>query len=132
MTALLLFQPLFQCFHQLVEPAKSLDLGAFLGGQQLFGLLFQPVRGQVDGIQHLLRRDVFQPFEGCGKGAVEAVDMPLVFHQNGAGQIIERFDIVGGETCCQPFQEDQVFAHRHRNAQGAQRAEEPQEHDMAV
>ena len=128
MAALLLFEAFFECFHQLVEAAQSFDLGFFLFRQMLFGHLLEPVGGDVHGLHNLLETDLVEPFKGRGKGAVELVDVALVFDHGGAGEIVERFDVVGRKTGLHAVQKAQILVQADRHAALSKCLEEGQEH----
>ena len=63
-----------------------------------------------------------------GKGAVEAVEMALVLHHGGAGEIVERLHVIGGETGGHAFEEGQVLAEADRDTGLAQGFVEGNEH----
>ena len=128
MAALLFLQPLFQRFHQLLEPAQGLDLRLFLVAQMAFGQLAQPVLGQVDGVEHLFGGDRFKALKRLGKGPVEAVEVAFVLHHRGAGEIIEPVHVIGAQTGGQPFKKAQIFAQGNRNPAASECVEKGQEH----
>ncbi len=131
MALALFFEAFLQRFHKLVETTQSLDLGPLFGAQMLFGELFQPVAGQIDGVQHLAHTDLLKPLEGLGEGAVELVEIALVLHHGGAGEIIETVDIVSHQPGAHAFQKGEVFAQGDRHLVGAQGIEEGQKHYRA-
>ena len=116
MAALLVAQPIAQRLHQLLEPAERRDLGLFLGGEEFFGLFFQPVCGQVHRFEHLRDAHRLKPAERLGEGTIEPVDMALVLHHGGAGEVIEPFHVIGHEPRAHGLQKGEVFAQADRNA----------------
>ena len=94
-------RPLAQRLHQLVEATERFDFGAFLGRQVLLGQLLQPIRRDLGGLQNLLGRDRLQAAEGMGKALVEPVEVALVLHHGGAGEVVEPVDVMGDETARQ-------------------------------
>ena len=119
MALLLLLKTLFQRLHQLVKAAHGFNLGLFLVAEVFFGHLFQPVAGDVDRFKNLVEAYVFQAFEGGGEGLVELVDVAFVFHHGDAGEVIERLDIVSGDTGRHAIEERQELAHRDGHLVGA-------------
>ena len=110
MSALLLLQTFFQRLHQFLEAAERLDLGLFGLGQVLLGHFFQPVRGQIDGLQHSLQANRLQPFECCREGPVEFVEIALVLHHGAARKVVKPFDIIGHQALLHGFEKREVFA----------------------
>ena len=110
MAALLILEALAQRFHQLVKAAQRLDLGFFFIRQVFFGHFGQPLGGDIDGVQNLIKADLTQPVEAGGKGAVELVDITLILHHRHAGEVVERLDIIGCQTLFHPLQKGQEFA----------------------
>ena len=127
MAALLLLQPLLQRLHQLVEAAKRLDQLFLLLGQVLFGEPAQPFLGEVGDIDGVLAGERLDALEDMRKHLVEAVDMALVLHQRGAGEVIKAFDIIVDQPGLQPFQQRQIFPQRNGNPRGFQFEEEGEE-----
>ena len=131
MAPLLLLEPFAQCFHQLVEPAKRLDLGTFLFGEMLFGHAAQPVLRQVERFQNGGVGDRLESLEARRKGAVETVDMTLVLHHRGARQVVEPFHVIGDEAGPHGIEKRQEFAKRNRNTRAPQGLEEGQKHQIS-
>ena len=127
----LFLQAFLQGFHQLVETAQGFDLGFFVVAQVFFGQFGQPVFGQVQCFDHVGNLDVFQPPEGGGEGAVEAVQVGFVFYQRGAGQNVEAVDVIGHKAGVDGGQKRQEFAGRCRDAVSAEGFEEAKEHQPA-
>ena len=94
----------------------------------LFGHLAQPVFGQVHGLEHVIKADVLQPLKGRCKGAVELVDVALVFDHRHAGEIVKRLNVIGGQPRLHAFEKGQKLAQRDRNTVAAQLIEERQKH----
>ncbi len=128
MAAFLFLEPFFQGFHQLVKTAQSLDFGFLFFAQVFFRHGAQPVGGDVHGLHHLIHADLVQPFESGGKGAVEFIEVAFIFDHHGAGEVIEPFDIIGGQPGFHPLEKGQVFAQRHGHAFAAQIVKEGEEH----
>ena len=80
---------LLQRLHQLFEAAKRLDQLLLFLGQVLFGEPAQPLLRQVGDIAPAFAGDGFDALEDMREDLVEAVDMALVLHQCGAGEIVE-------------------------------------------
>ena len=125
---LLFGESLFQRFHELVETAERLDFGHLLAAEVFLGELPQPVGGEVDRLQNLVDRDGLEPLEGGGEGLVEAVDIALVLHHRGAGEVVEPLDVIGHEPGAHALEKGEVFAQGDRHAMGAELGEEGQEH----
>ena len=130
MAALLFLKPFAQRLHQGVKPTKRLDRGAFLDAQMLFGQLFQPVARQIDRLQDLFGRDLFQPLKVMGKGAVKAVKVPLVLDHRCAGEIVERIHVIGGQAHGHALKKAEVFAKGYRDACRSKSFEKGQEHRL--
>ncbi len=126
--ALLLLEALFQRLHQLVETAERLDQLLFLVGQVLFGELAQPFLRQRHRIDAALAGDRLDALEDMREHLVEPVDMALVLHQRGAGEIVEALDVIGDEIGLQPLEQRQIFAQRDGNLGGFQFEKERNEH----
>ena len=72
--------------------------------------LAQPLLGNVHGLHHRRGGDLVETFEGGGKGAVEFVEVALVFDHHRAGEIVKRLHVIGGQTGLEPFQKRKIFA----------------------
>src|SRR5580658_6640948 len=59
---------------------------------------------------------------------VELVEVALVLHQRGAGEIVERLDPPRREVALHRLHQCEIFAQRHRYAGRFQRVEEGDEH----
>ena len=126
--ALLLFEPLAQRLHQLVEAAKCRDQFLLLVGQVLFGKPPQPFFGEVGDVDRAFARQRFDTPEDMGKHLVEAVDVTLVLHQRGAREIVKSLDVELHQPGIHPLQQRQILAQRNRNARGLELEEEGDEH----
>jgi hypothetical protein len=113
--AFLLFKPLLERLHQLIEATHGLDFGLFGVAEVLFGQFFEPFGWDINGIQHGLVRDCIKSFEGRCKGAVKFIEMPLVLDPCCAGQEIEGFDVISGQSGFHPFKKRQKLAHGYWN-----------------
>ncbi len=131
MAFLLLFQPLLQRLHQLVEAAQRLDLRLLLVGQIFFGQQPQPVLGDVGG-QILARADRFHALEHRPEHLIEPVIVFLVLDQNRARQVIEGLDLAPRQIAIHGLHQMEPFLHRHRNLGVAQGGEEGEEHGKDV
>ena len=132
MAALLLFQPLFQGFHELVEPAKRLDFRHLFGGQVAFGHLAKPVLGKIERLQNLRLGESLDSPERLGEGAVETVDMGFRFHHRRPREVVEAVDVIGDQPGVERGEEREVFPERNGDAVAPQRLEEGQEHQVRV
>ena len=83
--------------------------------------------GLVDRLAHAL-----DALEDMGEDLVELVEMALVLHQAGAGEIVELLDALVGEIPVERLQQGQVFPQGDRHLGGAQLGEEGQEHRASV
>mmetsp|Transcript_23429 Transcript_23429/g.41124 ORF Transcript_23429/g.41124 Transcript_23429/m.41124 type:complete len:265 (+) Transcript_23429:194-988(+) len=128
MPAFLFLKPFLEGFHELIKAAQGFDLGAFFLREVLFRQLFEPVLRDIHRLQHLFDADLLQPFKGCGKGAVELVDVAFVFDHGGAGEIVKRLHVIGGQPRPHAFQKCKEFAQRDRDPVLAQTFKEGQEH----
>ena len=121
----LLLEALLQVFPELL-PAHGLDLALLLVGEVALRELAQPLLrdpGLVDRMAHAL-----EALEHMGEDLVEPVEMPLVLHQAGAGEIIEFLDALVGEIPVERLQQGQVFPEGDRHLGRAQLCEEGEEH----
>ena len=86
------------------------------------------------GISALLHgvEQAFQPLEHGAEDAVELVEVALVLHQRGAGEIVEILDRLVGEIGVERLHQRQIFAQGHRDLRVAQRCEELQEHGIQI
>ncbi len=118
-----------QRLHQGLEAAQRLDLGLLLLREDAVGQRAQPFLGQLGDIDPLARlRQRFEPLEDAAEHAVEGVDLGLVLHQGGAGEVIERLDVVVREAVPHGLQQRQILAHRDGNAFPAKALEQRREH----
>ncbi len=129
MPALLLVQPLLQRLEQLV-PAQRLELGLLLGAEVFLGELAQPFLGNGGLLQRLLQR--LHPLEDRGEDGIEAVEMALVLHQAGAGEIVEILDLVLRQLRLHAFQQREIFPQRDGDFGGAKIGEEAKKHAATV
>ena len=123
------FEALAKRLHELV-PAHRLDLLLLFLGEVFFRELLQPFGGNVrllHGVQQAL-----QPLEHGAEDAVELVEVALVLHQSGAGQVIEILHRLIGEVGVERLHQRQIFAQGHRDLRVAQRCEELQEHGIQI
>jgi hypothetical protein len=93
--ALLFLKALAKRLHELV-PAHRLDLLLLFLGEVFLRELLQPLLGDlrlVHGVQQAL-----QPLEHGAEHAVELVEIALVLHQSGAGEIVEVLDRLIGKV----------------------------------
>ncbi len=132
MAALLLLEPLLQRLHQLFEAAERLDELLFLVGQMLLGQPPQPFLREVRRIDRRRTRDGLDALEDMAEDLIEAIDMPLVLHQRGAGEIVEAFDIVGDEAGIHAFEQGQVLPQRNRDPGCLELEKEGNEHEGLV
>ena len=129
MTALLLPEALLQRLEQLLPPHR-LDLPLLFLGEVFLGELAQPFLGDLGLLQGL--REILQPLEDVAEDAVELVEVPLVLHEAGAGEIVEILDLLLGEVLVERLEQREVLAQRHRHFRGAQLGEEGEEHQANV
>ena len=106
MAALLFLQALAKRLHELV-PAHRLDLLLLFLGEVFFRKLLQPFGGNV----RLLHRvqQAFQPLEHAAEDAIELVEVALVLHQGGAGEVIKILHGLIGEVGVQRLHQRQIF-----------------------
>ena len=69
-----------------------------------------------------------QPLEHVGEDLVELVDVLLVFHEGGAGEVVEIVDRTVDDHLVQALHEHEVFLQRHRHLGLAKLGEETHEH----
>ena len=127
--ALLLLEALLQVLPELF-PAHGLDLLLLLVGEVALGELAQPFLGDlglVDRLAHAL-----DALEDMGENLVELVEMALVLHQAGAGEIVELLHALVGEILVESLQQGQVFPQGDRHLGRAQLCEEGEEHRASV
>ena len=123
---LLLLEALLQSLHQLLEAAHGFDLGHLLGGEEFLAHLLEPFLGKVGHVDGVGQR--VEALEDMGEDAVELVDVALVLHQGGAGEVVEFLDLHGDDLLVHRLHEGQVFLQRDRDLGGAEFIEEIQEH----
>ena len=127
MPALLFHQPLAQRLHQLVEPAKRLDLRAFFLGQEFLGHFAQPFGGDFHrGFRRAGRR--FQPLEDFAENTVKAIQMAFILHERSARQMVEILHIKARHAGLHGAQQRQIFRNGSRHTGSAQRNDEGREH----
>jgi hypothetical protein len=127
--AFLFLKALLQLFHELFPAAERLDLGLFLLGQEFLVELAQPFFRNVG--EQFFRRQAFQALEDVAEDAVELVEVALVLHQRGAGEVVEVLDLEAGEVLLHRLHQGQVFLQRGGHAGGFQLVEEGCEHGTA-
>ena len=132
MAALLLFEPLFERFHQFVKAAKRVDFSLFLCAKMLFSHLFQPVLGNVDGVHDGRIGNCLQAFKGGGEGAIKLVDVAFVFDHAGAREKVERVYVVGGDASFHAFKERQEFPQGNGDAAPPKGIKERQKHQARL
>ncbi len=125
MAAFLFGKALPQRLEKLFQATQRLDLLLFFFGEIFFRQLLEPFDGNFRG-QRVF--DQIEAFEDMAEHAVELVEIPLVLHQSGARQIIERLDPPVGQILLHRLDQRQIFAQRHRQAGGFQLVEEGREH----
>ncbi len=77
------------------------------------------------------RSKCLQALEGLLEHEVEAVQVALVLHQGGAGEVVEVLDVVAGHPLLHRLEERQVLPERHRDAGRSEQLEEGDEHPIA-
>ena len=126
---LLLLQALLQGLHQLLEAAQRLDLGLLLVGEELFCELLQPFRRDV---RHQVLVDPLEALEDMGEDPVELVEVPLVLHQGGAGQVVEVVHVQADDVAVHRLHQGEVFPQGHRHLGVAKLREKAQEHAVGT
>ena len=108
-------------------PSASICLLLLLG-EMLLGELPQPLGRDLRG-----RRvgQKLEPLEDVAEHAVELVEIALVLHQRGAGEIVELLDPPRREVALHRLHQGEIFAQRHRDAGGFELMEEGDEHSGA-
>jgi hypothetical protein len=117
MALLLLFQPLLQRLHELV-PAHGLDLFLLFVGEIFFRQLAQPLFRDLR-LLHGIEK-VLEALEGRAEHSVELVEIALVLHQRGAGEIIEILHRLIRQIGVERFHQREIFTQRDRNLRVAQ------------
>ena len=125
MAAFLFGEATAQRFQELVEAAHRLDQPLLLLGEIFFHQLFQPFGGDFGG-KCLLQK--FHALEHLAEHPVELVEIALVLHQRGAGEVVEILDAARGEILLHRLQQGQIFAQGHRHAGGLELLEKADEH----
>ncbi len=75
--------------------------------------------------------EVFQALEVSGEGAVELVEMALVLHQDGAGEVVELVHVGEHHALLQGLVQVEQFAYRHRHLGRAHFIEQVEQHGPA-
>ncbi len=128
MPSLLLFQPLLQRLHELLEAAERFDQLFLLVGQVFFGEPAQPFLGQVGDVDMPFAGHGLQPLEHVREDLVEAVDVPFVLHECGARQVVEPLDVVLDQPRIHAFEQRKIFPQRDGDLRSLEFEEEGQEH----
>ena len=121
----LLLEALLQGLQELV-PAQGLDLLLLLLAEIFLRQLAQPFLGNLgvlDGLGQTL-----QALEDMAEHPVELVQVALVLHQAGAGEIIELLDVLFREVAVERIEQGQVFAQGHGHLGVAQFREKIEQH----
>ncbi len=125
MTALLFFKTLAQGFQQLVEAAERLDLLLFFLGEIFLRKFLQPFFRNFGGERFA---DKIEPLEDVAEHAIELVEIALVLHQRGAGEIVKILDPARRQILVHRLHQRQVFAQRDRHAGAFEFGEKGDEH----
>ena len=107
------------------QRAERLDLLHLLGAEELLGDRLQPLLGHVD---RLLAVVAHHALEDLGEDLVEAVEQPLVLHEGGARQVIERLRRLLDHVAVERLEQHEVLLEAGRNAGGAQFVDEVEQH----
>jgi len=123
--ALLLGEALAQLLHDLFPAAELFDFPLLLFGEVELADGAQPFLRdmRLDGVAHQL-----EALEDVAEHLVEAVQVALVLHQRGAGEIVEVLHAAVGEVGLEGFHQRQILLQRHRQAGGSELMEEVDEH----
>src|SRR5690606_1463416 len=78
---------------------------------------------RLDGVAHQL-----EALEDVAEHLVEAVQVALVLHQRGAGEVVEVLHAAVGEVGLEGFHQRQILLQRHRQSGGSELMEEVDEH----
>ena len=123
---LLFFEALLQRLHELVPAAHGFDLLLLFFAEEFLGERLQPFFGDL---RQQGAVDILQPLEDMAEHLVELVEIALVLHQRGAGEIIEIVDLQIDDVLVQRIHQRQIFLERHRNARGTKLVEKLKEHE---
>ena len=123
--ALLLLEALLQLLHDLVPAAERLDLGLLLVRQIELGHRAQPLLRDLR-LQRLAHQ--LEALEDVAEHLVELVEVALVLHQRGAGEIVEVLDAAIGQVRLHRLHQGEVLLQGDRHLGGFQLMEEGGEH----
>ena len=126
MALLLLFETLFQRFHQFLEPAHGFNFGHFFRRQEFLCHLTQPFFRQVLRLDRVAQR--VQALEDMAEHFVEFVDIALILHQRGAGEIVEILNITVDDALIHGFHKRQILFQSDRDFGFAEFIEEVEKH----
>ena len=129
MAFLLLFKTLTESIHQLVEPAKRLDFGLILIGEQTFKFAAHPV-GRNVGVFKQARQRV-DTFKIRGERLIKLIVMLLVFDKTKTRESIKFVEISERHVRSYCFDEIKVLADRARHSCFTDRLKEINEHASA-
>ncbi|MCY1284770.1 hypothetical protein D9M70_336870 [compost metagenome] len=126
---LLLLEALLELLDQLVQAAEGLDLRALLVGQHALELLAQPFLGnqRLEVVVELL-----QTVEVGAERAVELIEMALVLHHDGAGEVVELVHVGEHHAVLQRIDQVEQLAHRHRHPGRAHFVEQVEQHGCTL
>ena len=88
----------------------------------------QPIGGQIDFFQHLVKGDFVEPFKGFGKGDVELVQVALIFDHGDPGEIVKAFGIIGDQIGLHRLKKAEIFPQRDGDRMGAEGFEKGNKH----
>ncbi len=122
---LLLLHALAQGLEQLLEPAHRLDLFLLLLGEVFLRELLEPLRRDL-GRGRIAQQ--LEALEHMAEHAVELVEVALILHQRGAGEIVEALHPAAGEVLLHRLHQGEIFTQGHRDAGRLELMEKADEH----
>ena len=126
----LLAQPLGQGSHQRSKPPIAATSAFSSGVRCRSTSLRSQSAGRSSAGEDRLDGQALEAVEDVGENPVEAVDVALVLHQAGAGEVVEALGVVEDEPGVERLEEAEVLAQGDRDPGGAQLAEEARVHQL--
>ena len=111
--------------HELLETAHGLDLGLLLIREELVGDLLQPFRRNVGNAKTF---KFFKALKDVPEDLIESIEVLLVLHQGGPGEVVEVVDIAVDHALVHRLHEHQVLLEGHGDLGLAEFGEETHEH----
>ncbi|MCY1542737.1 hypothetical protein D9M68_785000 [compost metagenome] len=129
MLFLLLLEALLELLDQLVEAAEALDLGLLFLGEVLLEFLAQPLLGD-----HRLEEvvELVEALEVGAEGAVEFVEVALVFDHHRAGEVVELVHVGEHDVVLERVDQVEQLADRDRHLGRAHFVEQVEQHGCTL